>query len=186
LNPAIIAERRVTKCQTAGAAPITNFSATWCLIDQMKILEALKRDAIIADLKSQDKKGVLEELATPVARSAGIDIDKIVRVLRERERLGSTGIGGGIGIPHGKLKELQNLVLGFGISRRGIDFESMDNRPTHIFFLLVTPENSTGLHLKVLARISRILKNDPFKERLLEATDVDEIYGIIAEEDEDF
>ncbi len=152
----------------------------------MKILDALKHDAIIADLKSQDKKGVLEELAAPVARSAGIDLEKIVRVLRDRERLGSTGIGGGIGIPHGKLKELKNLVLGFGISRQGVDFESMDNRPTHIFFLLITPENSTGLHLKVLARISRILKNEPFKERLMEASDVDEIYAILAEEDEDF
>jgi PTS system nitrogen regulatory IIA component len=152
----------------------------------MKILDALKRDAIITDLKSQDKKGVLEELAAPVAQSADIEVEKIVRVLRDRERLGSTGIGGGIGIPHGKLKELQNLVLGFGISRQGVDFESMDNRPTHIFFLLITPENSTGLHLKVLARISRILKNEPFKERLMEAVGVDEIYGILAEEDEDF
>ncbi len=152
----------------------------------MKILDALKHDAIIADLKSQDKKGVLKELAAPVARSAGIDLEKIARVLRDRERLGSTGIGGGIGIPHGKLKELKDLVLGFGISRQGVDFESMDNRPTHIFFLLITPENSTGLHLKVLARISRILKNEPFKERLMEASDVDEIYAILAEEDEDF
>jgi PTS system nitrogen regulatory IIA component len=152
----------------------------------MKILDALTRDAIIADLKSQDKKGILEELAAPVARSADIDVEKIVRVLRERERLGSTGIGGGIGIPHGKLKELDHLLLGFGISRQGVDFESMDHRPTHIFFLLITPENSTGLHLKVLARISRILKNEPFKERLMEAAGVDELYAILAEEDEDF
>lgn len=152
----------------------------------MKILDVLKRDAIIADLKSQDKKGILEELATPVARSANLDVDRIVRVLLERERLGSTGIGGGIGIPHGKLKELDDLVLGFGISRQGVDFESMDHRPTHIFFLLVTPENSTGLHLKVLARISRILKNEPFKERLMEAGGTDELYSILAEEDEDF
>lgn len=152
----------------------------------MKILDVLTPEAIIADLKSQDKKGVLEELATPVAHSADIDVEKIVRVLRERERLGSTGIGGGIGIPHGKLKDLKNLLLGFGISRQGVDFESMDNRPTHIFFLLITPENSTGLHLKVLARISRILKNEPFKERLMEASGVDELYAILAEEDEDF
>lgn len=152
----------------------------------MKILDVLKPEAIIADLKSQDKKGILEELATPVARRANIDVEKMVRVLRERERLGSTGIGGGIGIPHGKLKDLEDLLLGFGISRQGVDFESMDNRPTHIFFLLITPENSTGLHLKVLARISRILKNEPFKERLMEAAGVDELLAILAEEDEDF
>ncbi len=152
----------------------------------MKILDVLTPDAIIADLKSQDKKGILEELATPIARRADIDVEKIVRVLRERERLGSTGIGGGIGIPHGKLKNLDDILLGFGISRQGVDFESMDNRPTHIFFLLITPENSTGLHLKVLARISRILKNEPFKERLMEAGSVDEILAILAEEDEEF
>lgn len=104
----------------------------------------------------------------------------------DRERLGSTGIGGGIGIPHGKLKDLDSLVLGFGLSRKGVDFESMDGRPTYIFFLLVTPENSTGLHLKLLARISRILKNEPFRERLLNAANRDEILSIIQEEDEEF
>ncbi|MDJ0810525.1 MAG: PTS sugar transporter subunit IIA [Desulfobacterales bacterium] len=152
----------------------------------MKILDALTPETIIADLKSRDKMGLLEEMATPVARIANIEVDEIVRVLHERERLGSTGIGGGIGIPHGKLKNLDNLLLGFGISRQGVDFESMDNRPTHIFFLLITPENSTGLHLKVLARISRILKNEPFKERLMEATSAEELYAILGEEDEDF
>ena len=104
----------------------------------------------------------------------------------EREQLGSTGIGGGIGIPHGKLKEIDSLVLGFGLSRNGVDFESLDGKPTHIFFLLITPEDSTGLHLKLLARISRILKDDPFKSRLLNATSGGEIFKIIQEEDEDF
>jgi PTS system nitrogen regulatory IIA component len=152
----------------------------------MKLLDVLTRDAIIADLKSRDKKGVLEELATPVAQKANVDREKVVRVLCERERLGSTGIGGGIGIPHGKLKELENLILGFGISHQGVDFESMDNRPTHIFFLLITPESSTGLHLKVLARVSRILKDELVKTRLREAASADELYAILAEEDEDF
>jgi len=152
----------------------------------MKILDVLSREAICPDLKAQDKKGILEELATPVADSVGVDRDELVRVLMERERLGSTGIGGGIGIPHGKLKPLEQLVLGFGISRAGVDFESMDGKPTHIFFLLLTPENSTGLHLKVLARISRILKNDPFKEKLMSAARTEDIYAIIQEEDEEF
>jgi PTS system nitrogen regulatory IIA component len=152
----------------------------------MRILDVLPREAILQDLKARDKKGILEELATPVAVILEVGQEDLVRVLMERERLGSTGIGGGIGIPHGKLKNLQSLILGFGLSRRGVDFESIDGRPTHIFFLLLTPENSTGLHLKVLARISRILKNEPFRERLLHAADRDEIYGIIKEEDEDF
>ncbi len=152
----------------------------------MKILDVLQKDTIISNLQSQDKKGILEELVNPVARLTGVSHEDFMRVLLERERLGSTGIGNGIGIPHGKLKELQSLVLGFGLSRKGVDFESMDGLPTHIFFLLVTPENSTGLHLKLLARISRILKHEPFKTRLLNAADSDEIYSIIKEEDEEF
>ena len=152
----------------------------------MKILDVLQKDAILADLKSRDKKGILEELTEPVADIARINRDMLVKVLLDRERLGSTGIGGGIGIPHGKLKDLEKLVLGFGLSKKGVDFESMDGRPTHIFFLLITPENSTGLHLKLLARISRILKNDIFKDNLLNAANQEEIYSIIKEVDEDF
>jgi PTS system nitrogen regulatory IIA component len=152
----------------------------------MKILDALHRDSILIDLKAQDKKSIIEELVEPVARIAQVDKENLVRVLLERERLGSTGIGGGIGIPHGKLKELKTLNLGFGLSRNGIDFESIDGYPTHIFFLLVTPENSTGDHLRMLARISRILKNDPIKERLLKATSKDEIIQVINEDDEEF
>ena len=152
----------------------------------MKILDVLHKETIIADIKSRTKREVLDELVAPVARLAGVDRDELVNVLLERERLGSTGIGGGIGIPHGKLKHLENLIIGFGLSRKGVDFESLDGEPTRIFFLLVTPENSTGLHLKLLARISRILKNEPFKERLLQANSSSEIYSIIKEEDDEF
>jgi len=152
----------------------------------MKICDVLDKEAILADLKAQNKKGVLEELVAPVAEIAGVQQEDLVKVLLERERLGSTGIGGGIGIPHGKMKDLDSLVLGFGLSRKGVDFESLDGEPAYIFFLLLTPENSTGLHLKLLARISRILKNEPFKDRLLDASDRDEILSIIKEEDEEF
>ena len=151
----------------------------------MKILDVLLKEAILSDLKANDKKRVLEELVTPVARIADLNHDYLVKVLMERERLGSTGIGEGIGIPHGKVKGLESLVLGFGLSKKGVDFDSMDGQPAHIFFLLLTPENSTGLHLKLLARISRILKNEPFKQRLLHATNRDEIYSIIEEEEEE-
>jgi PTS system nitrogen regulatory IIA component len=152
----------------------------------MKICEVLHKEAILPDLKARNKKGILEELVVPVAEIADVHQEDLVKVLLEREHLGSTGIGGGIGIPHGKMKDLDSLVLGFGLSRTGVDFESLDGKPAHIFFLLVTPENSTGLHLKLLARISRILKNEPFKDRLLDASDRDEILRIIKEEDEEF
>jgi len=152
----------------------------------MKICDVLQKEAILADLKAQNKKGILEELVVPVTEIAQVNQEDLVKVLLEREHLGSTGIGGGIGIPHGKMKDLESLVLGFGLSRKGVDFESLDGKPAHIFFLLVTPENSTGLHLKLLARISRILKNETFKDRLLGASDRDEILDIIKEEDEEF
>lgn len=152
----------------------------------MKLLDVLPKESILTDLKATDKKGILNELVAPVAAQAGIDHDELVRVLMERERLGSTGIGGGIGIPHGKLSGLERLLLGFGHSRKGVNFESIDGKPTHIFFLLVTPENATGLHLKVLSRVSRILKNDPFRDLLMDATSPEEIIEAIGEYDEDF
>jgi PTS system nitrogen regulatory IIA component len=152
----------------------------------MKILDVLKKEAININLTARDKKGVLDELAAPVASAAGATKDQLVKVLLERERLGSTGIGGGIGIPHGKLKNLESLLLGFGLSRQGVNFDSMDGRPTHIFFLLLTPEDSAGIHLKLLARISRLLKNDDFKGRLMQSQTSEDIVAAISEEDEDF
>ncbi|WP_419662747.1 putative PTS IIA-like nitrogen-regulatory protein [Desulfosarcina variabilis str. Montpellier] len=152
----------------------------------MKILDVLDKDAIQVDLQAKDKIGILNELVTPIARITGIDQSEIVRVLMERERLGSTGIGGGIGIPHGKLKNLEKLVLGFGLSRQGVDFESMDGYPTHLFFLLLTPEHATDLHLKLLARVSRLLKKEPLKEMMMKATSAEEVIDIIIEDDEDF
>ena len=152
----------------------------------MKISDVLYKDAIIVDLKAKDKKGVLEEMAAPVARIAKVSQAELVRVLMEREQLGSTGIGGGIGIPHGKLRGLDKLILGFGLSRKGIDFDSMDRRPANIFFLLITPENSTGVHLKLLARISRLLKNEEFKEKLFQISDAEELLDEIEHLDYEF
>jgi len=153
---------------------------------KMKILDLLHKDAILPDLASKDKKGAIEELAAPIVQLTGVDQTELVDVLMARERLGTTGIGGGIGIPHGKLSGLDSLQISFGLSKKGINFDSMDGKPTHIFFLLITPENSTGLHLKLLAQISKILKNDPFKEKLMNATGADDLYRIIEEEDEEF
>ena len=152
----------------------------------MRILEVLPKEAIITDMKSKVKNEVIEELVASISKITGINSTELIKVLLERERLGSTGIGGGIGIPHGKLKNLESLIMGFGLSRKGVDFESIDNRPTHLFFLLLTPENSTGLHLKLLARISRLLKNESFKKKLMKATDSNQVYSIIEEVDEDF
>lgn len=152
----------------------------------MKILDVLHLDTIIPDLKSKDKEGILEELATSIAGVARLNPKLLLKVLMEREQLGSTGIGDGIGIPHGKIKGLDSMIICFGLSKRGVDFDSIDGRPTHLFFTLITPDQSTGLHLKFLARISRILKNDGFKMRLIKASSAEEIYTIIQSEDDEF
>ncbi|MEW5737219.1 MAG: PTS sugar transporter subunit IIA [Thermodesulfobacteriota bacterium] len=152
----------------------------------MKILDKLPRAAIICDLGARDKKGAIEELSGPVAAAAGVKKEDLVKVLLERERLGSTGIGGGIGIPHGKMKGLNDLYLGFGLSRKGVEFEAMDGKPAHLLFLLVTPEDTAGLHLSMLARISRLLKNDIVKDGLMTACDPDTVMKVISDVDEDF
>jgi nitrogen PTS system EIIA component len=152
----------------------------------MKILDYLHKETIITDLKSSDKKGVLEELALPVSMITNSNPTDVAKVLMERESLGSTGIGGGIGIPHGKMRGLNALVMGVGLSIKGVDFDAMDNKPTHIFFLILTPEDSAGLHLVILARISKILKEDAFKQKILTANRSEDVIRIIEEIDEDF
>jgi len=152
----------------------------------MKISQFLQKDSIIADLKAKDKKGVIDELALTISKTTETSAKTIAEILLEREQLGSTGIGGGIAIPHGKLDLTESIIIGFGLSKKGIEYESLDNRPVHIFFVLLTSENSTGGHLKVLAQISKLLKTDEFKKGLLSAQSVDDIYEIIMEKDEEF
>lgn len=149
----------------------------------MKIMDVVQKEAILVDLKSTDKKGVIEEMVAPLARIAGVRFEDLAKVLMERERLGSTGIGGGVGIPHGKMKHLDQLMLGVGVSKKGVDFESIDGKPTHLFFMLVTPEDSIDAHLRLLAGISRFLKNELFKQRLMNAKDREEVVAIIGQED---
>lgn len=152
----------------------------------MKISDILKLDAIIADLQAQNKSEAIKELSLAVSPVAGAEAQDVAAVLMERENLGSTGIGGGIAIPHGKLDTVKSIAVGFGRSIKGIDFDALDKRPVHLFFLLLTPENSTGGHLKVLAQISKLLKMDQFKERLVSAGSTEQIHQIILENDEDF
>ncbi len=151
----------------------------------MKLLDFLKRERIVSHLEARDKEGALAELVDVLVADDSVkDRAGAVEVLLERERLGSTGIGEGIAIPHGKLKELDELVAVFGRSPEGLEFDSMDGAPVHLFFLLMAPENSASTHLKALARISRLLKDRAFREELIQAGDQDELYAIIAREDE--
>jgi PTS system nitrogen regulatory IIA component len=146
----------------------------------MNIRDMLKREFIIKDLKATGKKDVLEELVHVfVDHNGGMDSETMVQVLLEREKLGSTGIGDGIAIPHGKLAGIEAMLVGFGRSREGVDFNSLDGRPVHLFFLIMAPDTSSAQYLKVLAKISRMLKDLKMRKDLLEAVSADDLYRII-------
>jgi PTS system nitrogen regulatory IIA component len=153
----------------------------------MKILEILPPERIVPDLQASNKRGALEELARTITDGLdGLSLQSVVEVLLDRERLGSTGIGDHIAIPHGKLPQLSQLKLAFGRSLKGVNFDSMDGKPSHLFFLLLAPVDSSGLHLKILAKISRMLMSQPFRDNLMKAQGAEEIYRLIAERDAEF
>jgi len=150
----------------------------------MKIVDFIREDLILPELSATAKPDVLVELATHLAKHHnGVSRDELLRVLVEREKLASTAIGEGVAIPHGKLDAVGKLVACVGRAREGVDFDSMDGRPTHLFFVLVAPENSTGVHLKALARISRLFKDPEFRTRLMAAEGAKEMFEVIADED---
>jgi PTS system nitrogen regulatory IIA component len=152
----------------------------------MRLSEILNEDSIIPELRARDKRGVLEELAEPITQNEpSIDKSALVRVLLDRERLGSTGIGDGVAIPHGKLNRVTQPIITFGRSKQGLDFESMDGQPAYLFFLLVAPESSAASHLKALAKIAKILKSSTFRKRLMDASTRSEIYKTIIQTDDE-
>jgi nitrogen PTS system EIIA component len=150
----------------------------------MKITEFLSPQAVIPDLTGHTKTDVLRELADGLSRAyPPLNAGRVLEVLAERERLNTTGIGEGVAIPHGKLPGLPRLYAAFGVAHTGVDFASIDQKPTQLFFALVAPENSAGIHLKALARISRLFRNSGFRDAILSAPDAGRIYALIAEED---
>lgn len=153
----------------------------------MKIIDLLAPDCILPSLQAASKRGVLEELANALVRGhKEITLKTVVEVLLERERLGSTGIGDNIAIPHGKLPQLSQMLLAFGRSPKGVDFDSMDGKPSHLFFLLLAPVNSSGLHLKALAKISRMLMSQAFRDSLMGSDEAEDILRLIVEKDAEF
>jgi len=150
----------------------------------MRVIDFLQPSLITAELQTTTKAGVLGELSELLARQQPIvDAAVLRKVLEEREQLASTAIGDGIAIPHGKLDVVGQLVGALGRSRAGIEFDSIDGKPTHLVFMLVAPSNSTGVHLKALARLSRLFRDADFRQRLLNADDAAAMYRIIADED---
>lgn len=152
----------------------------------MKIDEFLCADAITPDLKSETKAEVIEELVSLLIDAKAVDVknkSKIIDILMAREGLGSTAIGQGIAIPHGKIDAAEKLVAALGISKKGVDFDSLDGEPAHIFFLLLAPTDSAGPHLKALARVSRLLKDKYFRDSLKAVNDKKEILDLVSHED---
>jgi PTS system nitrogen regulatory IIA component len=150
----------------------------------MRLAEFLQAESVIAALSGRTKSEVLRELSRALESAApGVSQEQLYRVLSERERECSTGVGEGVAIPHGKLAGLPGLVAAFGVAPQGIDFEALDQKPTFLFFTLVAPENCAGAHLKALARISRLFKQPAFRASILNAKSGPEMYELIVSED---
>lgn len=150
----------------------------------MELNDLLDSECIVANLKATSKKQTLQELARRAADVTGLDERKIFAVLMDRERLGTTGVGNGIAIPHGKLAELDRLYGVFARLEKPVDFQSIDEQPVDLIFVLLAPEEAGADHLKALARISRMLRDQGVCEKLRGTADVDALYAILTESQE--
>jgi len=151
----------------------------------MKLLDIVSPGGVVDDLRAETKEGVLREMSEVVAADVPfLSAQALTSILLDRESLGSTGIGDGVAIPHGKVPGLTRLSAVVARSRAGVQFHSLDGKPAHLFFLVVAPEQSAGMHLKALARISRLLKDARFRRSLLGARDADDLRRILKEEDD--
>jgi PTS system nitrogen regulatory IIA component len=150
----------------------------------MKISDVLERETIIPDLQSRTKPDVIRELAGNLAAAhPGINNEKLIEVLMEREKLCSTAVDSGVAIPHAKMTGISDIIAGFGRSIEGIDYDSLDAELTHLFIILVAPETSIGAHIQLLARISKIFRNPDLRTKLMTLETQDEIYDSIIMED---
>jgi len=148
------------------------------------LADLLREKYILSDLKGTGKVEVLEEMVDALcSRAARVERASLLSALLEREKLGSTGIGHGVAVPHGRVKGLDEIILFFARSRKGVDFDSMDKMPVHLFFVIIVPEHAVAAHLKILASISHLLKNQEFRAKLMRSGKESEIYRIIADAD---
>jgi nitrogen PTS system EIIA component len=153
----------------------------------VKITDFLTAETVIPALAAHEKNAVIKEMARGlVANHPALDEKQVFEVLLERERISTTAIGEGVAIPHGKLRGVERVLGIFARSLEGVDFASLDGAPTHLFFVLIAPENAAADHLKALARISRLLKDPTFRSRLIDGKTRQEIFEIIAQEDQKF
>jgi PTS system nitrogen regulatory IIA component len=147
----------------------------------MRLDALISPEAVIPSLKAKSKKQLLQELSARAARLSGVDERDIFDVLWQRQRLGSTGLGQGVAIPHGKLAALKRIVGIFARLAEPVDFDAVDGDPVDIVFLLLTPEAAGADHLKALARVSRLLRDSPAVEKLRASKDAAALYAVLTE-----
>ncbi len=148
----------------------------------MRIVDILSEDLVVPELKASGRNAALETLVAQIAKAEDVDPSRVLQVLIEREEAGSTGVGTGIAIPHAKLPGLKKPVACFARSREGVNFGCLDGKPAHIFLAIVVPEGQTGIHLKALARASRLLKSNIFREEVMAAAPQD-LWTVISTHD---
>ena len=147
----------------------------------IKISALIKQKTIELELKSTDKKKVIAELVDVIARSGKLkDKKDFLRTILKREKLGSTGIGNGVAIPHARAVKVKDFILAFARQDKGVDFGALDGERTYLFFMLASPEANVGGHLKILAEISRLVKDKFLVDRLKGAKDAKQALGVIA------
>lgn len=147
----------------------------------MELDTVLKPEGILPRMRASSKKQALQQLAEKAAAMTGIDEKRIFDTLMERERLGTTGVGHGIAIPHGKLTDLEAVSGLFARLDESVDFESVDDQPVDLIFLLLAPEGAGADHLKALARVSRLLRDKAVCDKLRGAENADAIYALLTE-----
>lgn len=153
----------------------------------MKIADFLEVNTIIPDLKSTTKQDVIVELANCISSAhPNINKEKLIEVFAEREKLCSTAIDAGVAVPHAKLSGITDIILGFGRSSKGINYDSLDKKATNFFVTLVAPEESVGAHIQLLARISKIFREPELRSKLLQCESAEKIYQSIIQEDEKY
>ena len=146
----------------------------------MKLSKFSSEELITFELKSTDKDGVIRELVDLASRSSLVkDQNELCRDVIERENLVTTGVGYGVAFPHAKTRATRGIVIAFGRSDKGMDFDAMDKKPVHLFFLIAAPEDAIGAHLNVMARLSFIMKSEENREKLLEVKSPGELLQII-------
>lgn len=150
----------------------------------MKLSDLLTEDLVLLDLTAADKQEVLEKLVDVLFRTGRIsDRDSYLRSVLDREKLGTTGIGKGIAIPHGKSDAARDISVIFARSLNGVNFDSLDGKPVNLIFMLTAPKEANGMYLKALAKLSRLLRHKEFRDALLAASNKKEIMELISEEE---